>query len=605
MKKSLLFGLLAVLAAVFIFTACDNGSTSSPTTITDKVPIEVDVVVTTEADLRAVLDPDADPSWEGEIIGLNVPGGGTLILTADLIIPAGYKVFVIGNTTLSTDGTQAPGGANDAGLTVEGHVRVLAEATLKVPEDGEPIVVKGDGSILVEYEGNLDLYKVTDINDGTTPRPATVLNTDKVKVTGGTLTLAAFTKMDDLSDAFGSVESGDLVIDGIKPIKPSQITGFDTNKDRRITVTVAKGETEATLHVPKGMTLTATGPLTEVTTLTVDGKFTATGSIPKLTDLTISGEFDASGNTFLLLKTLTVEAGGKSALASTFTVLDTLVVNGTLDTAGSTFTVPVNVTVGAAGELGLAAATLKDESIINGKLHIVGNITVGSNAVLNIVDPSKLDTTPLPTLLVQNPVATSSVIFAEGSTAQPNAQGTITTQGFEGYTTALGGSGIDGDVFKDALKAIDKDYVKLLVTTGLDDLFGDEPVDIYAIGSTTLTDVADTASVYYNGTGNITNVPPTNLPRDFSTGFTLEPSYVSGFVGDVLVDGEDATDVDEGDFTPSLSGNDLQITDSGTDTADGPKYVILVYKNYLPANSGLIGPQDYLVSISVGILTER
>jgi hypothetical protein len=593
MKKSLLFGLLAVLAAVFIFTACDNGTTSTEKgdPYPEPTPIKIDVVVTTETDLRDLIPGAGAPAdsskWKDKIIGLN-PSTSPLALTADLTIPEDYTVYVFGNKTLKTSA--------GFGLTVKGNLEVGAGGIVSVADGEKPIIVKDGGNITIDDEGNLSLFLISDINDGET-KPVTVVgDTSKVKVEGGTLTLQAFTKLADLEKAFASVESGLLNVTGIKPVKPSEITSFAVTKDRKMTVEVSKVETETSLNIPEGLDLTAYGNLPLVTGLTVDGTFKAIGNLPLLADLTINnGTFNSTG-IFTGLKTLIIGADGNSNLSGArLPALETLEVNGKLVTDASTVLpgLPggVTVKVGEDGTLTLGGTTgvLKD-STIDGKLIVPtgATVTVGTNAVLTIVNPTQA--------YIEGP---GSIVALGGTTG-----GTITVgseDALTGYTTKSGG--ITGTAFPSAVRAIDSDYTRLMIRTGLHTSFGTNAQDA-AIGSTTIASDSTPAVVYMNGNGTTSGSDKFLL----NTGSDLVQSTLASFPPSVDISGTDGgagnTITATTTFTPAVINGELTIVDSGWVTPSD-LYVILTFKNLLPANGNLIGPEDYVVSFSVGVITGR
>jgi hypothetical protein len=601
MKKSLLFGLLAVLAAVFIFTACDNGTTTTEGPEREvEVPIEIDIVVTTEGELKALFpDPDGtakkDTSeWKGKVIGLNAD----ITLTANLTIPEGYTVYLFGNKTLATNSTY--------GITVKGNLEVGAGGMVSVADSAKPIVVTDTGNITIDDEGYLSLYLITDINDGATKPKTVVGDTSKVKVEGGTLILTAFTKLSDLTKAFDSVKSGLLYVDGPKPVKPSDITSLDITENRKITVEVSKTETATSLIIPKGMDLTTYGSLPLVTNLTIDGTFTTTSSLTVLTDLTITGTFNSTG-TFPALKTLTVEAGGISDLGTaSLPVLGTLIVNGTLDVEDAvlpaTSATAVSVTVGETGKLTLDTITLAN-STIEGKLVLAAgaDVIVGQNAVLTLVNPTLKDSSGVDYI-----TGTGEIIAVGGS-----GGGTITVGSGEevlvGYTTDAGGTvGVAGNDLALALKAIDKDFTTLMIRTGLVTAFGTSGVeDVTAIGSTTIGGLNTPIGVFTNGTGATTGIPDIlGVPVILDTNSALVQSLVTSTLGTIVKGGTAAADVTEANFTLSVDSGAVKIADGAYATATD-KYVIITFKNYLPKNRGLIGPEDYLVSFNIGVITKR
>jgi hypothetical protein len=584
MKKSLLFGLLAVLAAVFIFTACDNGTTSTekgdPYPV--ETPIEVDVIAANNGALKTLLE---DQDYLDKVIGIEtnitldnatLPTGGTIAT-----IPVGYTVYLIGANTLSTD--------TGYGLKVAGKLLVGPGATLTVPEDDDSIVVADGGSIVVEPLGNITLYKATDINDGA-KKPATVLgDTSKVKVTGGTLTVDAFTKLADLTKAFDSVESGDLIVTNLVPVKPSDITSLPITKDRKLTVGVSKPDLTATsLHIPEGLALRAHGSLPLLTELDIDGEFEVIGNLPELADLTINGTFNSSGK-FAKLETLTIE--GESELSGDLSALKTLVVNGTLDTTDATLptalTAGVEVTVGVDGVLILDEVVLNDSTII-GELELVGDVIVATTKVLTIDDP-------------KNVSGTGAAIIAEGGTT-----GGVISAGFI-YTTKP--TGIEGDTFNDAVKAIDKDFITLTtdrVSGGLlTGTFGPK-VEETSIGSATV--VSDSATVAVSKTNNgVAGTAFTladansDLVQSGITGATFDKE-IAGLSGPGPAGSGDITS--HGTFDVEVDTGTVKVGDSDFNNTT-PKAVIITFKNLLPSNSGLIGPEEYLVSFSVGIITGR
>jgi hypothetical protein len=551
MKKSLLFGLLAVFAAVFIFTACDNGTTSSseptPSGDREEILLEVDIPVGTEADLRTELSTAAN---KGKIIGL-LTAASIPVTTTPLEIPEGYKVYVLGSGGLAT--------AAGLGITVKGELLVGANSTLEVPVSGAPISVTDDGIIKVVTGGTLKIQKLLDIDDGAQPpaKKATVVGeTSKVTVThDGILSLDSYKNLSELRTAFASIEEGTLVVVGSKPVKPSDILKeFPTTTDKKLTIRVSGVEDATSLTIPEGLDLTSIGSLSSVTSLVIDGTFTASGNLSNVTSLVVNSEFTTSAN---LSGVTDLKVKGEGSFTTTGSArLGTLTVEVDED---------ASLTLGHT-----TVTTTLQTSTIDGSLAIsAGSITLATDAVLTIIDPTY--------------VTGAGVIIAEttGTITVGSAEGAVA-----GYTTTAGG--IAGGALGTALEALDDDYYGVITnaTSLAEATFGPDPAN--AIGTVTITDDDPTA------VQRPVNAVATAIQLDAAT--TFEGTAT------VAQTGTDATI--SGTITFDWTGGALTIDDDGY-VVTTPKNIVLTFTGYRLANNGLVSPVTWSVPFSIGVSTGR
>jgi hypothetical protein len=314
-KKSLLFGLLAALAAVFIFIGCDSGGDTEYVYVSQPYAVHVDTVVSDQSGLEDALE---DSYYNGKIIGFD--GSGITLATDDVTIPAGYTVYLLNGSDLATSA------ASD--LIVAGTVYVGYGATLDASTAGA-IEVSTGGIVSVVKNGTLSIADIDSIYDGD---ETTVLGTNQVVITNGELVIDTITDTAtgaaaDLAPAFASVRSGYITVTtALTVVKSSEIaaiSGPSATKSLSITANTAEGSTPTSLTIPVGLNLTTNAALADVTALTVYGDLTASSATLKSAGAKIvvgAGGSASLGTVAVVLADSSVGAGGY--LGGTFTDLD-------------------------------------------------------------------------------------------------------------------------------------------------------------------------------------------------------------------------------------------------------------------------------------------
>jgi PBP1b-binding outer membrane lipoprotein LpoB len=583
-KKSLLLGLLALLAAVFVFTGCDNGTT----TVTEYVPVpgtttpggetnqnppaagevpEFVDVATSQSALEAAL---ANPDYKGELIGY----GGTTALTGQAVtIPDGYKVYVQPGADLKT--------ASGYGLTVKGKLFVANSAALTI--DTAPIVVDGEGNIEVQKGGTLATDEAASVWDGTTD---TVLGTDKVKITG-TLEYTAgtdFTDAEAVETALGYITSGTLNVGDISSagLKPSEVAELTIPTGKQLVADTGNtAETDTgTLTIPANLNLTTSATLTTLTGLEVNGTLAAaSGTLTGVTELTVNGTLTASSATLASGGATVIVGSGGSATLGTVGLLkgaSSVAAGGALTvTAVTAFDSTDNLAVVAGSTVnsftfpdatditGIAAAGFTiGNLIVPGVLVLSKNLTLATDAELVIADPTK--------------VSGSSKIIAE--------DGTIKIGTTAGYTTTS--TGVAGTALSTALTAFTSDLVVLATSITSHTDFGaasEVVIGTVVVSSATAGDVKDNTDG--DGTGNAIEID----------------SIFVGTLNTPTVTGSDSSDVSAA--TLSLAAGALKIADTSC-TGSVDKFVILTFSGLKLQNSELIAPTD-VPDFSIGLKTAR
>jgi hypothetical protein len=359
MKRSLIFGLIAVLSAGLLLVGCGNG-TDGDTKYINIGGRLVDVEVTTgqATDLSAAL---LNPNYQ--VIGvtsadITLPNNGEIVK-----IPEGKTVVLYAGLTVGTVGLQVEGT-----LIVEGSGVLTATATTKVWVT--------DGQIEVN-NGTISIARVGDIyfnNPGSTIEvPA--LGTGRVAFRGGNLTATAnLIGFDDVKTAFGWVPQGEVTLLGVdEPVKPSDLANIETTLTRRLTITntvKSPGETglEA-LTIPVGLSFGTDDFLSSLTSLTVLGYLDLTNStLGSVVDLTVAGGLTAANATYTGLTSLIVS---NNFTVGTLTGLNTLTVDGGIFTAASVAGGAEGLTfkVEEKGDAEITAITGLKEGLIAGILN--------------------------------------------------------------------------------------------------------------------------------------------------------------------------------------------------------------------------------------------
>jgi hypothetical protein len=345
MKRSLIFGLIAVLSAGLLLVACSDGSDSSgsSTVINGRL---VDVALYTEESLAsALLNPDY------QIIGVieTFQYKTASVLSIVTEIPVGKTVVLYTPIAVGTGGLEVKGE-----LIVDGSGELTAIAATNR-------VLVSSGHIVVS-NGTLSVDNVAAIYSST---PGSVIenpafNTGGIRFENGTLNItAAVDNLGNIETLFNLVPRGELVLDEVlEAINPSVLAAtIKTTATRRLSITepvghIGAGDPVETLTIPAGMSFNTADPLSNLTSLTVLGDLTATeAKLALVTDLTVAGRLDAVQGLYTKLTALTVS--GSFAPPLGINGLTALTVDGPLgnftapsaggaptgDTAGLTLTV--------------------------------------------------------------------------------------------------------------------------------------------------------------------------------------------------------------------------------------------------------------------------
>jgi hypothetical protein len=283
MKKGLVFGLIAVVSAALLVTACDTGTSGTETTaavtpggvVVDRTVESVDDLVKALADKTVVtvayiLDDDDNTAEVG------------------IIIPAGKTVYLLNpNTTVKTF-TPA-----DAGLEVRGTL-IVSESTVLAAANGAKVYLGSSGSIRIQDGGELRTEARSSVNDLTDAGVGVGSAIGKVRYAAGSV--LTVTSEPGLSVAEIGALLGYLPVAGAarsanditgKPttltleapltaVKPSDIAGIpNIERVSRFVVTPAAAETAAAITIPAGAVVTITQALPTVKTLVVSGTVSA------------------------------------------------------------------------------------------------------------------------------------------------------------------------------------------------------------------------------------------------------------------------------------------------------------------------------------------
>ncbi|MFP3090970.1 hypothetical protein LQZ21_11665 [Treponema sp. TIM-1] len=394
MKKSLIFGFIAVLSAALLFTGCSQATDSAGTTSISIGGWLVDFEVDTEQELLDAFEND-----DYKVIGV-VGSGSTLKIgyktgsaLSDLnVIPADKTVV------LFTEVTPGPT------LTVEGKLIVEGGGNLAASFGAAEVAVTPTGQIQV-INGTLTVNGPAAVHGS--PYDDEIFGTPRLVFAGGTLAISGPTAtFADVKEALTWVPHGQVTIANlIEPIKPSVLTKIQpqTTAVRRLTITAKLAssletiETETELIVPPGLTFTTDDPLLTVTKLDVRGNLTLNEAfLARITDLTVSGTLAATKATYSKVKTLTVNSSFLVPTAS-FPALEDLIVS-----SGGAFTGSTLGTADSENGIGLAIAPKGSVTVtqinslrtstIQGSLTATGFTPYAPTPALT--DPSQLRVAP-------------------------------------------------------------------------------------------------------------------------------------------------------------------------------------------------------------------
>jgi hypothetical protein len=424
MKRSLIFGLIAVLSAGLLLVACSDGSdsTGSSTVINGRL---VDVAVASEESLAsALLNPDYQIIGVIETFAYKTSNDLTIVTE----IPVGKTVVLYTPIAVGTGGLEVKGE-----VIVDGSGELTAVATKRVLVSSGHIVVSN---------GKLTVDNVAAIYSST---PGSVIenpafNTGGIRFENGTLNITApVDNLGNIETLFNLVPRGELVLDEVlEAINPSVLAAtIKTTATRRLSITepvghIGAGDPVEILTIPAGLRFTTADPLPELTSLTVLGNLTATeAKFAVVTDLTVAGSLTAAKGLYTKLTALTVS--GYFAPPFGINGLTALTVDGPLGTfiapsvggAATGDTAGITLTVNAGGTAAIDAITNLKQGTIAGTLITTTNFTpltpsAGSSAVsplsatagaiINGV-PFTAETTEV-TALADNAVTTGNFVVA-------------------------------------------------------------------------------------------------------------------------------------------------------------------------------------------------
>jgi hypothetical protein len=368
MKRSLIFGLIAVLSAGLVFVGCDNGTTSNePSTVVTPDGVVIDHTANTAAGLKTDLMDTNHPDWQ--VIAFDISGAATSFADSTTI-PAGKTVVLVnsgGEKTISV-GT--------GGLIIEGKL-IVSNNTGVSATTANKIFVGGAGSVEVQKGGGLVVDDQKSVSNYVVNSTAvdSVL-TKRVSFAGGSslvIDKEVFATVDEIGTILRYLSAGTSVSASVsravgvptgesvlslgteQNFKPSEIVGIDgMSKDRVLEIKAKQKEDVTTLTIPPGAWIEAIEPVTSVLTLDVSGGFRVpAGSFNDLTSVTVDGALDAAGNAFPKLTSLTV-SGELYAPSATGDPTGGIVINvgngGTVE-LGSIAKLNTGSTVAAGGSL--------------------------------------------------------------------------------------------------------------------------------------------------------------------------------------------------------------------------------------------------------------
>ncbi|MDR0688645.1 MAG: hypothetical protein LBG08_00050 [Spirochaetaceae bacterium] len=281
-KKGLVFGLIAVLSAVLLFTGCNTGtgSTESPVTVAPDGMV-VDRTVNSEPALVSALD---DPNVD---VVAFVFGSTDLTASGGIIIPAGKTVYLLNPNTEVRTLTPAA-----AGLEVRGNL-IVSESTRLAAGSNAKVYLGNSGSIQIQAGGKLRTDKRTSVSNLTDAGVGVASVLGNVRYAGGsdlTITAEPDLTVTQIGEILGYITAGparsanisltapsSLTLEAaLTQVKPSDIAGVPgISAARTLAVTPVAVETESSITIPPGAVVTITQELPTVKTLVVEGSVSA------------------------------------------------------------------------------------------------------------------------------------------------------------------------------------------------------------------------------------------------------------------------------------------------------------------------------------------
>jgi hypothetical protein len=397
MKRSLIFGLIAVLSAGILFVGCSQATDSTETR--EDIPVAGGVVIdhtaNTAAGLKGDLMDTSKPEWQ--VIAFDISAGGVTGFDPSTTIPAG-KTVVLVNSGINPK--TIPVGTG--GLIIEGKLIVSNHTGVSATNGAtttNKIFVGGTGSVEVQTGGELAIDDRKSVSNYVVNSTAvdSVL-TKRVTFAGGS-SLSITTELlsiADISALLGYINAGitlsvsravgvstdpsNLTLEAPQNIMPSEIIQISgMNADRFLIITPAATETAASITIPAGAAVTINQALPTVKTLDVAGWVSApsVGGTTEAVKVTVS-----SGGALQVTAEINFAAGSTIATGGEFIGLPTATsasqitmapgskINGTEVKKDETGLVPV------ISDAGLA-------SLEGGKTYqIVGNVT--RNGTINV-----------------------------------------------------------------------------------------------------------------------------------------------------------------------------------------------------------------------------
>jgi hypothetical protein len=446
MKRSLIFGLIAVLSAGLLFVGCSQATDPNEPSSTTPDGLVIDQTVTNTADLKAALDkPDV------RVILFDI-GGSARILTPDTYIPKEKTVYLVNSGSVGVDAQGKPNNTvsptaagSDAGigngLIVSGRLVVGKGVVLSAAENAP--IRAWIGRIEVQDDGALSVEKRISINnrtDNDVASFASVLgNSSIVSIeAGGALEIRAEQlTTDEINTLLGYLAPGkenalmagytgeSTLKLGTDPsftfqYKPSAFTEFSVPANRVLDVTTGIIETEAALTVPAQITIR-----------------------PGL------------GDTFQNVTALTVQKGGSvigNVVGKTAGIVLTVAEGGTLETSGTIAAIAPDSSIAGrfTGYIGsylanariaiTAGAVINDQAYPKGGVLNLPVLPPTSGAVVvEKVEAAAGDDVVIPPL---SNISASAVTAPEGSsiTIAKGAEVTAAPKDKEAVTVTLAGT---------------------------------------------------------------------------------------------------------------------------------------------------------------------
>jgi hypothetical protein len=355
LKRSLLFGMTALLAVSFIFLGCKGG----------------------DAGANGSNGPAGTSYLSGsqstEVIQYAIDAGGPLVLagvtqldTKTLIIPAGRGVKILGTfTTAATGSVLVIADASSVNLT-DGNI---------VAGSSNPVIIAPQAILTEKVSGTTNVIPIQ------TGAEAIDLSETTVAVKGNiTISTDATSSTNIKNDTAGKTLYiiGNLTVNG--PISTTAI-----NVLGNVTQAAAALIT-STVNVSGDFTSAVTGGTAAVTgALSVDGNASFTGEAAKIEALTVGGNLTAgvlaADNGGVVVKgTTSITSLTPHASSGSFTFSKTATIGTLVSTGVTALTIAGvgDVTITTPGTFGTAAALTKTGT---GKLTLTDAVTVGTTSL--------------------------------------------------------------------------------------------------------------------------------------------------------------------------------------------------------------------------------